>query len=95
MPRYIDAELIDFGTVFIGDSDFATDCRNYANDAVDAVHTADVAPVIHGRWITVDADNPYLIHGECSECGFKQTISDHLNFCPNCGAKMDGKEETR
>ena len=31
--------------------------------------------------------NPY---GECSECGQLIDIRDGFNFCPYCGARMDG-----
>ena len=54
----------------------------------------------HGRWI----DNKVAFHRVCSECGavIRQDISlvyllecmervGKLNYCPNCGAKMDGK----
>ena len=53
----------------------------------------DVAPVRHGRWIDAYPDiepNPMFMYGICSECGFEQGISKYLNYCPNCGAKMDG-----
>lgn len=51
---------------------------------------ADVAPVRHGRWIDGD---PY-----CPICGkdkFRGLDADiwsdwKPDFCPNCGAKMDG-----
>ena len=48
---------------------------------------ADVAPVVHGRWIH-DINNLY----GCSECGGRETMSPKKlkPFCPNCGAKMDG-----
>ena len=55
---------------------------------------ADVAPVRHGRWIDAYPDiepNPMFMYGICSECGFEQGISKYLNYCPNCGAKMDGE----
>ena len=55
--------------------------------------TADVAPVRHGRWIDAYPDieaNPMFMYGICSECGFEQGISKYLNYCPNCGARMDG-----
>ena len=51
--------------------------------------TADVAPVVHGRWIE---DHDYL---KCPECGvmvkWDFTFFDigNWNYCPNCGAKMD------
>lgn len=59
---------------------------------------ADVAPVVHGRWISWEkAGNcvPSPDRHECSVChdaaqvlvnGF-ELLSD---YCPNCGAKMDG-----
>lgn len=51
---------------------------------------ADVAPVVHGRW---EPGNPI-----CPVCGgnkFKDLDADIWcdwlpDFCPNCGAKMDG-----
>lgn len=52
--------------------------------------TADVAPVVHGEWITIDDTS------RCSECGYipayDSTIDDlfYSPYCPNCGAKMDG-----
>jgi rubredoxin len=56
----------------------------------DGIPTADVAPVVHGRWIE---DHDYL---KCPECGvmvkWDFTFFDigNWNYCPNCGAKMDG-----
>ena len=55
---------------------------------------ADVAPVRHGRWIDAYPDiepNPMFMYGICSECGFEQGISKYLNYCPNCGAKMESE----
>jgi len=54
---------------------------------------ADVAPVVHSRWIKT-ADG-----AECEKCGREavyQIIDDHWQyepFCPHCGAKMDGHRE--
>lgn len=59
-------------------------------DEVDCFQPADVAPVVHGRWIE---DHDYL---KCAECGvmvkWDFTFFDiwNWNYCPNCGAKMDG-----
>ena len=61
--------------------------------AILKIPVADVAPVRHGRWIDAYPDiepNPMFMYGICSECGFEQGISKYLNYCPNCGAKMDG-----
>ena len=57
---------------------------------------SDVAPVVHGRWINAYPDiepNPMFMYGICSECGFEQGISKYLNYCPNCGAKMDLEDQ--
>ena len=61
--------------------------------AIRELPAADVAPVVHGQWIDAYPDiepNPMFMYGICSECGFEQGISKYLNYCPNCGAKMDG-----
>jgi hypothetical protein len=50
---------------------------------------ADVAPVVHGEWVTIDGIS------RCSECeyipAYDSAIDDlfYSPFCPNCGAKMD------
>lgn len=57
--------------------------------------TIEAEPLKHGRWIDAYPDiepNPMFMYGICSECGFEQGISKYLNYCPNCGAKMDGAE---
>lgn len=48
---------------------------------------ADVAPVRHGRWAETVTDGFLFV--SCSACGFKTGRIDY-NYCPNCGAKMDG-----
>lgn len=52
---------------------------------------ADVMPVMHGRWIDNGA-NGYKWAFVCSMCGYVDghPFDDRHNFCPNCGAKMDG-----
>ena len=48
---------------------------------------ADVAPVRHGRW-----EVGYFHDRVCSCCLHPDNDFDDYahNFCPNCGAKMDG-----
>ena len=46
---------------------------------------ADVAPVVHGRWV-FGGDGCVI----CSECNEEESNDNHRNYCPNCGAKMDG-----
>ena len=50
---------------------------------------ADVAPVRHGRWGTYSDRPDSLICSVCN-CGFDMWKHDPHNYCPNCGAKMDG-----
>ena len=69
------------------------------DEAVDTVENfpsaADVAPVVHGRWINA----PLCGNDECrcSECGSRHNIHANLRgeitqkYCSNCGAKMDGE----
>lgn len=51
---------------------------------------ADVAPVVHGRWLCGDY---YDIGDVCSECDWdSQMTHPSYRYCPNCGAKMDKEE---
>lgn len=54
---------------------------------------ADVAPVVHGRWIS---NNPHGYEWTfvCSNCGYVDgyPFNDRHNYCPHCGATMDEKE---
>ncbi|MDV3427396.1 MAG: hypothetical protein LIR50_10070 [Bacillota bacterium] len=52
--------------------------------------TADVVPVVHGEWISECEP-----HYECSECHHWFHLYQYMNYCPNCGAKMDGEERVR
>ena len=49
--------------------------------------TADVAPVVHGH--KVDDGGFYA---RCSQCDGVLPLC--ANYCPNCGAKMDGGGDT-
>lgn len=50
---------------------------------------ADVAPVVHGRWIHY----PDCGVTRCSHCGWSIEECWESNYCPNCGARMDGENE--
>lgn len=39
-------------------------------------------------WMLHNADNPFIIYSSCSNCGFEQSLSNKLNYCPNCGSVM-------
>ena len=50
----------------------------------------DAVPVIHGHWDIDKSFMPFI--STCSECGAVYDIDGAFewNFCPNCGAQMDG-----
>ena len=69
-------------------------------DCIKSVPAADVAEVRHGKWIMRGGKF------RCSECDGKALMQDvggtggfshefeqvKSDFCPHCGAKMDGKD---
>ena len=64
----------------------------YDTKLIDEIPTADVTPVHHGRW-----EKQSGLYS-CSECGktcpydVQADVIEYwaCNYCPNCGAKMDG-----
>lgn len=57
---------------------------------------ADVAPVVHGRWIeskeyvySPDGCKKWISFYHCSEC--KALNNSSTGYCPNCGARMVGE----
>ena len=63
-------------------------------DEVDCFQTAaDVAPVRHGQWEEA-SDGDGIVCPFC-RTDFCTIIYDteYFNYCPNCGAKMDEKED--
>lgn len=51
---------------------------------VDDAPAADVAPVVHGRWVCVDTDTEQFFL--CNRCKKKEYWES--NYCPNCGCLM-------
>lgn len=86
MASYIEAGAL---LMELNDTDIFDTYNDYSMvfDTIDNFPIADVEPVRHGHWIE-DKYGPVF---ECSECGY---ATDYLltNYCPECGAKMDGKE---
>lgn len=83
--------------------------RKNIQEVLNSVPTADVAPVVHGRWIPIyesemtgwdpavagrDPIGGYI----CSACKEESVYDCNDKFvlskyCPNCGAKMDLEDE--
>jgi hypothetical protein len=63
--------------------------------AIEALPSADVVKVVHGKWI--DEDPAFAEYfANCSVCGYEIDVHNergYFNFCPNCGAKMDGERK--
>lgn len=63
--------------------------------AISQTPAADVVEARHGRWLTTDA---YPHHLYCSVCyktyaknaKWVNELDLPTNYCPNCGAKMEG-----
>ena len=66
-----------------------------ATDFLNGIEDADVVEVRHGRWIfehdPINDPKKYFIRIVCSCCGLK--TGQVSNFCPMCGAKMDGERK--
>lgn len=53
--------------------------------------SADVTKVRHGRWLDRTQEPGWPI-AECSVCGSHAGMF-WMNYCPNCGARMDSGKE--
>lgn len=53
---------------------------------------ADVAPVVHGKWVTHYRSGTPVAKGYVSTC-CDMWNNRKSDYCPNCGAKMDGGME--
>ena len=66
------------------------------SDYIERLPAADVAEVVHEKWLL---DRwPRWPHRECSRCKImiprtKEVPDQYWQYCPNCGAKMDGGNE--
>lgn len=82
--RLIDADALLERESYFADRDFITpEYDDTLRDIIDRAPAVDAEPVHHGRWID---DN-------CSECGQYVYHGDARNYCPNCGARMDGGKD--
>lgn len=107
MAEYIEREALiaEFKRLSLGENSFIE--RLFADGVYSVIETfpaADVAEVKHGEWLTPQNDT---IRGQkftCSVCGkiayypqptrLKNWVKHcSYEYCPHCGAKMDGKGE--
>ena len=68
-------------------------------DYIERLPAADVAPVVHGKWVHIRYDRSFGQFDvvKCSRCGLEAyAMAYHVrdgNYCPRCGARMDGGNE--
>jgi hypothetical protein len=106
MPKYIDQEAllkdIEDSVVFTaksGQPSLEIRGANKITARIMAAPAADVVEVRHGKWrgeLVERCDwrgkkQKYYQPNSCSLC--HEAVLERTNYCPNCGAKMDGKGE--
>ena len=75
--------------------------NEYLSDRLKKAPTLEVKPVAHAHWVTeqeAEEINRYDLTYCCSACGhcdWDCTESEGFEYCPNCGAKMDEKENDK
>lgn len=81
-PEYIDREAF---------LDYMKGTNRYFSVKFDIENfpAADVAPVVHGRWVPFHSQAAGDIW-HCSAC--KIGFAAQMKYCPNCGARMDLEE---
>lgn len=92
MPRYIDADLIEYKAICVPmlDGMFVRakqlDGFYAIEKDIEAIPTAYVQEVRHGRWELIGKN---VI--KCTACGFARNIKTQFgwSFCQNCGCKLD------
>ena len=75
-------------------------CNAKNLQSISDMPAADVAPVVHGKWISLtECANEGVYCSICKKkvwksdyawCSKRSTNKLRSNYCPNCGAKMDG-----
>lgn len=89
MPKYIDVDLLISELKSLNEQERLEYMGVY--DCIKSVPTADVQEVQHGKWNLNRIDYDWVYYA-CSKCGYSNVFNNE-NYCPECGAKMDGKEE--
>ena len=93
--RLIDADAMRNDWLENGENEYVYD-TNAMLDSIDAQPTIDAVPVVHGEWIKRHNYSQGFYEStdyKCSVCGLERDWLGGENYCPNCGANMDVKEE--
>jgi hypothetical protein len=91
--RLIDANAIKYRTIGCGGWGQPEEVADKYD--IDQMPTVDAVEVVHGYWTFEENPDGYY-HAICSKCDTghdKDAYLTRWNYCPNCGAKMDGGNE--
>lgn len=96
MAEYIERKALDKALTAAAAHDKDKNRRTWAK-AICILHdlpAADVAPVVHARWIEKSAP-ARKIYFECSHCGAQENKHTAIKgyYCWRCGARMDGDSD--
>ena len=84
MSEYIDRAALKRELAPYEENDFSQQ-MDVILAIVDAQPAADVAPVRHGRW----KNGGNGLYDTCLACGKEIYLAIPMNYCPNCGARID------
>lgn len=87
-------ELIDRGTLLAEMPTIESEYK-YARKIIQEQPTVDAELVRHGKWTKIprtDIGAYWNDIGTCSCCGDKWGSVSVMNYCPNCGARMDADD---
>lgn len=90
MARYIDASKIKLtGLTFSDVNNEVYFSLSDVRKAIEQTPIADVVEVRHGEWREVNEKYPRYV---CTACNHLFNNKNY-NYCPCCGAKMDGERK--
>lgn len=95
MDEYIDRKSLinEFDRLGLGEHSFVE--RVFSDGVrtiIAGIPAADVAPVVHGQWVTHYRSGTTVAEGYVSTC-CDMWNNRKSDYCPNCGARMDGDSD--
>lgn len=94
MSRLIDADFLKenlLNRLSVRSEEYLLAQEKFMWKVINEQPTVDAEPVRHGHWIDCKGSDG-KDYRKCSKCLHTQNITGLLNYCPICGAKMDGEE---